>query len=202
MPPAAWRMNMTESKMRPMILRAGIVVAGYFGSTFLLFILDSAITQPHPVYVSGTWLTYAARNALFWALRFGVGVAVIVTVDLGVQRIHGASSKRDLRFYPTVKGLRNAVRAPMPRLVMVAGLLLLGGYYALVEIAIWETSRRPHGLIWPPHRLFVVCLISWGVLWIADCLRRPGGGTIVGAIAFTTWATLSTLSIAFGCLVE
>jgi len=187
--------NATQSA----ILWCAIVVAGYGALSFALYLLDGAITQPHPIYAIGTWLTHAARNGFQFAWRFSLGIAALVLIDLLVQGVRRTAPRPDMRFYPTSGGLRKAISATPCRVVLLSGALLLVGYYAYVEIEIWTASLRPHGLIWPPHRLLVMSLFSWGVLWITDCLRRPGGGTIVGAILFTAWTALYNVPF---CVVE
>lgn len=184
------------------ILGWGVVACGYGFLAFALFLLDSVITQPHAVYVTGTWLTHATWNAFRFSWWFTLGIAAVVPIDLLVQRERRGATSPDFCFHPTVRGLRRAISSPLPGLVLLSSFVLLAAYYVHIEVTMWRINQRPHGLIWPPHWLFVISVLLWGMLWVADCIRRPAGGTIIGAIVFTGWAAVCSVPIAFGCLVE
>ncbi len=63
------------------------------------------------------------------------------------------------------------------------GSLLLIVYYVRTMIDIWN-AERVAGLVWPPERVWFTCQISWGLLWVADCLTRKNYGTLVAAGGF------------------
>jgi hypothetical protein len=62
--------------------------------------------------------------------------------------------------------------------------LLIDGGYADSVLTDWLVHHRPHGLVWPPKRVFETCQFLWGLLWLADCASRPRRGTIVAAIGY------------------
>jgi hypothetical protein len=190
--------NVSENSDRFLALRWLMLCTLYFSMSWILYVLDYAITQPHYAYNSfATWSTIAVREGVAVSLEVTVVIGVLVPIGLVVQR-----SPRDLDYYPHFGNSTAVFHSLGSRLILISGGLLLAGYLAAVAIELWESSQRPHGLIWPGHYIYGVLMTLWGVLWMADCLTRPRRGSIVAAILFTVLAVLYPLSIGTAYTVE
>jgi hypothetical protein len=77
-------------------------------------------------------------------------------------------------------------------MALVIGLLLVAYYLADVGLKVWLWGMPPGGWLWPPERVVIAGLFAWGVVWLADCLTRPAGGTWLTAVCFLffVWAVV------------
>ncbi len=186
------------------ILKIKSMVFGWVMSCILwfvlpcvLFVMDDCIIQPHTTYATGTWFSLAIPGALHWSCWVAAGMAIIFPFGVAIQK-----SPADVAYYPRLQNFPAMFRSLFPRMVVTWGVLLLAGYWVYTAIDVLEASHRAHGLLWPPHYFFVIGMMLWGVLWIADCLTRPRYGSILAAVLFTAWIAVSTLPIAFGVMRE
>ena len=175
----------------------------YAGLGILFYMLDYAITQPHPVYCSGeSWIKFAWAEALQVAWFSGASMAAIILVHLLVQHRYTTGAPFDTAFFPTPNGLQASFKARWPRLLLIATLLSLMGYCCLVAVWMWEARQRPHGLLWGPHWLFVLCWVMWCMSWVADSLTRIKRSTATAAILYTVWIGLWAFGFGSGILDE
>jgi hypothetical protein len=154
-----------------------------YGGLFLAFFLfGEAIDQPHPAYFDGsTWLTRGVSEFLKLDMVAVVaGMLLTIVVDAVAQR----NRPRDHRYYPQLLNIWRGRRLLHVRLILIFGGLLIVGGYADSVAAVWGAQQGPHGLIWPPRRVFEACYMLWGMLWVADCASRPNGRTMAAAIGY------------------
>ena len=88
------------------------------------------------------------------------------------------------------------------RLILIIGGALIVGYYGMTVVEVWSSCQRPSVAYGPPKRVFVVCNLLWGLLWLADCASRPRCGTITAAVGYVCLALLILLPLGFGVLRE
>jgi hypothetical protein len=163
---------------------------------FAFYLFGEAIDQPHPVYAEGNWLTRGAAQGIAFFPFAAVGMLILVAIDSAVQRSH----PRDSAYYPRLINLwRGSLHV---RLFLIVGGALILGYYAMTVVEVWSSAQHPSGWQWPPERVFVVCNLLWGLLWLADCASRPRCGTITAAIGYVCLALLILLPLGFGVLRE
>jgi hypothetical protein len=178
-------------------LRWAAISLVYFAGTLASLIVDEAVTQPHPVYLEGNWLTNGIRGSFSWALLVSASIAVVLIIGVFSQ-----TWPADTAFYPTFADLRKIPHLVSSRMVVSSGILLVAGYWAWTALAVWEGSLRPHGLLWPPHWFFASTLYLWNVFWLAGCLTRPRFGTLVASLVFSAWTTIATIPLAYGMVRE
>ena len=173
----------------------------YFGLGFFSYLIDEAVVQPHPAYIDGSWFTECLPAALHYGLWCAVGMGIIYLADWWATR--GTSYiRRAFPYYPRINKLPQVLGQRNSILVMAAGGLVLGSYYALEYASYCRAANYPHGMIWPSHWLLVTCVFVWCLLWICDTLQRSDRGTVVIAIVFTVWALIGALPAAFSGVVE
>jgi hypothetical protein len=158
----------------------------YVGLAFAFFIFGEAIDQPHPACVSGNWLTHGVADFVGFGVLTTAGMLIVVALDAAVQTCR----PRDRSYYPRLQNIWRGRRALPVRLIFIIGGLLIVGYYADSVVAVWRESQDAGGWVWPPKRVFVVCQIMWGLLWLADCTLRPNRGTIAAAVGYLCMALL------------
>lgn len=156
----------------------------YFALGFGMHLLGGAVDQPHPEYLEGNWFTHRVGSSAQYGVALAVVMAVLVLVDLAAQYARRRQGPVDLAYYPRPGGIRRCFAVVPARLTLVAGFLLLAGFFASTELELRAVEMGAGGWVWPPERVFFVCLVAWGVLWLADCLPRPGYGTVVAASGF------------------
>jgi hypothetical protein len=157
---------------------------GYFALTFAFHVLGGAIDQPHPLYVKGNWLSHRLEQSPDVALSFAILMAILVPLDLGLQSLYRPGMPKDVAFGPRLFQLRSWItRSPAP-LIVTVGFLLLAGYYTTTVLEVWREEIGAGGLVWPGERVFVSCLLAWGILWVADCTARPHHGTLVALVGY------------------
>ena len=156
----------------------------YFGLTTGLYIFAGAVDQPHPAYAVGGWLSRRVNESLSWGGLFAALMSVIVLLDAKGQCTSCDSREKDGRYYPRFRGVLRSFSVPRARVVLLIGLSSLFGYYALTAIRLYEIGSYPGGIDWPPERVFFVCMVGWGILWVADCMSRPRPTTLLAAIGF------------------
>jgi hypothetical protein len=161
----------------------------YFALGFGLAVLGGAIDQPHPLYVQGNWFTHRIGRSVEGGAWLAVVMAVLVGLDLIAQRARGVA-REDVAYYPRLGGLRRCLSAMPARIVLVAGLLALAGWFVHTELELRVVEMFAGGMVWPPERVVAAGLVVWGLLWLADCLARPDGGTIVAATGFLLLALI------------
>jgi hypothetical protein len=163
----------------------------YWVVTVIFYIADCAFTQPHPVYLGeGSWLSDAWDMAIQLAWIPTATIAVVIPLDLVVQRLRRAGPPFDMRFFPLPTGLRRIASQTASRLVIVSGCLLLAGYACWVEILFWEARMRPCGLFWGPHWLYAFLTFAWCILWIAESLTRSRMTTVAAALLYAMVSSL------------
>ncbi len=168
----------------------------YGGLTFIFFIFGEAIDQPHPDYAEGNWLTHGVAEGIPLVVLAAIAMLILVGIDALIQR----SRPRDAAYYPQ---LSNLWHGPLyVRLILIIGGALILGYYGMTVVEVWSSCQRPCGCVWPAKRVFVVCNLLWGLLWLADCASRPRCGTIMAAVGYVCLATLILLPLGFGVLRE
>jgi hypothetical protein len=189
------------------VRRAGrllLVVCGYFVLAFGAHVLGGLIDQPHPDYGDGrTWFQHRLPSSLRLAEVVCFVVAVGVLLDLVSQGI-GRRPLRDcdLAYYPRLLRLRGLLSHTPSRLFVIVGFLGLGGYVASAVNEVWVARILRANLVWPPERVCASIMLAWGILWVADCLRRPRAATIVAALAFLLFAVWYTTVAGVGVLRE
>ena len=185
------------------VIRWGVYCVIYMIFIFLLYMLDYIITQPHPFYFSGNCFNFSMNKSEIYAMRFTIGYAVITGISMIASKF-GEKSSSNLNFYPSLKGLRTAVKKLIPRLILITGFIISAGYLTYTYIEFYKLNLRPHGLLCPPNYLFTVFLFLWCTLWICDASRKENRGSLPAALLCTTWNVylLSTLFIARGFLIE
>ena len=174
----------------------------YFVVTFLFFMVDATINQPHPIYISGTWLTYELPKGLVVSCVSAGVIGVIAAAHMALQWWRRSDADYDFAFYPTIDGILRARQSAGPRLIMIVGATLLAVYFGLTQYDQWLTEQRPHGIAWPAYWMFVILMLSWCVLWIADCLTRPRRGITAAAAIFTFFSLALLLPFAGPGAVE
>jgi len=183
----------------PFAVSFALVPIGYCGLAFTFFVLGEAIDQPHPIYTgSVTWLSVAIEHALRELPLFAIATPFLVGVDAVTQ----CGRPRDRGYYPRIVNVWRSLAVWKVRWVLIAGGLLLGGMYASTVIDVWSAHHQPHGLIWPPKRVYETCLLFWGLLWLADCVARPRGGTMAAAVGYLCFFVLVVLGRGSYTLVE
>jgi hypothetical protein len=165
---------------------------------FAFFMFGEAIDQPHPIYAHGNWLTSGVANFIQFIPIFAVAALILVAIDAAVQR----GRPRDSAYFPRFSTLWRGLSSIQIRLVLIVGVSLVLGYYAVSVIDVWSAQHSRAGLIWPPKRVFVTCCFLWGLLWLADCLPRPRRGTMAAAVGFLCLTFLLLLPLGFGVLGE
>jgi hypothetical protein len=174
------------------VATAVLIPALYFGLGFGLHLLGGAIDQPHPVYLEGNWFTHRVGGSFQYGLLIGAAMLIFVAVDLTLQRFRSPGGGLDVAYYPR-PSVFVSWRHPVSRMALVIGLVLVAYYVADVglEVCLWRSV--PGGWVWPPERVLIAGLFTWGVVWLADCLTRPAGGTAAAAVCFLVFVWLIVL---------
>ncbi len=165
----------------------------YFLLSDALYVADFAITQPCPL----SELPSDARSAVWISLFLAGGMVVLFPLGVALQK-----APADLAFYPTVREVPAVCRSQPARMVVSCGAALLLGYAASTAFQVWARSQYPHGMLWPPRYLFVVGVLGWCGLWLAETMVRPRRGSFWAAVIFTCWAGVVVFPVAFGVLTE
>jgi hypothetical protein len=162
----------------------------YFAVGFGLCLFGGFVDQPHPSYADGsTWLSHRIPLAIGIGATVAVGVVILIVIDQ-LARATPNVGLDELAYYPRPAGLKRCLSAMPARLVLVAGFLALGGWFVHTELVLSVVNMSAGGLVWPPERVLAAGLVAWGLLWLADCLGRPGRATIVAAGGFLLLAVL------------
>jgi hypothetical protein len=155
------------------------ILYGVFAVVFSIF--GEAIDQPHPIFANGSdWLT---RGAVYGGQFFPfvvIAIAILVAVDGAVQ----GSRPRDGAYYPRLGNVGRGLGLLHVRLILIIGGLFIVGYYAPTVIEVYSAHQGSMGLVWPPKRVFAVCQLLWGLLWLADSEMRPKYGTMTAAVGY------------------
>jgi hypothetical protein len=178
----------------------------YLALGFALPTLEAAIDGPSASRIDASRLATAARTvvpaypvwrvvseldadqltaAVFGYAGFGAFLGLVVSIlipfDLAHQRGRGLAPF-DVTYYPTLRGLRQCLTVVPARMVLIVGLLLLAGWLAHTQLDLIRNSfwGNPHG----PPRIIAAGLVAWGIVWLADCITRPKGGTYIAAMWF------------------
>jgi hypothetical protein len=91
----------------------------------------------------------------------------------------------DWSFDPRFRHARKWVSQFSATTMLTIGFVVLGFYWrhSLSPADSW--NARPTGEpIWLQERVFVTCLATWGIFWLADCACRKEPGTRVAATGF------------------
>jgi hypothetical protein len=158
----------------------------HFALGFALFILEGMIDRPSAMYGWRNWLTAVIPAASGFGAFIGVLAAILVPFDIAAQ-VRRKVVRLDLAYYPRPAGLRRCLAELPARMFLTVGLLLLAGWLVHTQL---DLMLR-HAL--PPPRILAAGLVAWGILWLADCLARPKGGTFVAG----TWFLVLALFIAW-----
>ena len=163
----------------------------YFALGFGFHVLGGAIDQPHPLYVDGgDWFTKRFDRSIQTGVLLAILIGVLIPIDLIAQHLRRGASPKDLAYFPRPGGIVRCLWVMRARLTLVAGFLLLVGYFVGTELELQLHKMGAGGLVWPPERVLFTCLVAWGLLWIADCLARPDNGTVVAAMGFLLMSLL------------
>ncbi len=166
------------------VATAVLIPALYFGLGFGLHLLGGAIDQPHPFYAEGDWFTHRIGGSFRYGFLIGKAMFFIVAADLTLQRLLSRSARLDVAYYPRPFVFFRCWRFPAARMTLVIGLLLVAYYLADVSLKVWLWGLPPRGWLWPPERVLIAGLFTWGVVWLADCLTRPACATWLAAVCF------------------
>jgi len=182
-------------------LRWFLLAGLYFVLGFATYMLDKFTIQPFIYYCDGTTsLTLRhilSSGVLGWACAFALCIGILYPFDLMRQGFPAEAAEYDLAYYPTIPGLRRALRVRRARVFLVVGTLLVAGYGAHVAITLWSASFHPHGSMYPPHYVFAICAALWSVLWLGDCLARPRRGTTLAAVGYAALALFVLVKVEF-----
>jgi len=161
----------------------------YFAFGTALYFFGGLVDMPHPTFAEGTW--YGRRLADSAVLGLFLSVASIPLFALD-QLVQGAAGRRpkDYTYHPRPSALWRCWLVPESRAILIIGLLLLAGWFAHSELVLRAVSSGAGGLVWPPERVVGAGLVAWGLLWLADCVRRPAGGTVFAAVLFLFFAVV------------
>lgn len=162
----------------------------YFVLTAAAHLLGGVIDQPHPQYQEGTWLTHRLEQSIDWASCIAVAIMVLVPLDLMGQYAQKCDTRMNVTYYPNPLNLSRWWSTKSARITLVAGVLLLAGYYASTVIAMTGARMGSDGIIWPPERVFLCIMWGWGIIWLADCFTRPGYATMVAAVGYLCFMLL------------
>ncbi|HEV3005447.1 MAG TPA: hypothetical protein VGX78_13360 [Pirellulales bacterium] len=121
---------------------------------------------------------------------------------MAVERSEYGRIPKGTAYFPRIKNARAWLLSPKARMMIVIGLLCLAAYYASAVIEVFRVRQFAGGSVWPPERLFVVFMLAWGLLWIADCLVRPKHETTIAAILFMAFLLSFVLPLGSGMLRE
>ena len=163
----------------------------YCALVLLFLLFEWAINQPHPY--GRDWIAAQLCPMLDDGdvQHLVLATVLLAFLDAFVYRLIGREKVRDCRYYPTLRGLRHAVSRWEGRLALAGGCILLVANDAPMAIDVWYNATfYRSGWQWPPPRVFVACLVGWGVAWIADALARPQRRTLYVAIGFLLYAIL------------
>ena len=172
-----------------------IMAAAFYGVLAGAFhFLGGAIDQPHPEYMEGNWITHRLPDSVRWSEVIAAVMFVLVCVDLAVQNFGARAGQKDLVFFPRLHKVHDFWTVDGSRWVLICGGLFFAFYWTLTSIEVWKASLICH-IAWPPERVFISGLLSCGVVWFADCLRRPRRTTIIAAIGLTLYTFVFILPI-------
>jgi hypothetical protein len=172
----------------------------YFFFAFFARLLEDVIEQPiggpKPIGDLKLFLAPFCFGAVF-----GLMMLLVFVLEQRVLASRGIqASDEDLAYYPRPRALKMLFTSARSRLLVMAGFLLIAGYWVFTEIGLYEARHRPHGNIWPPTRIQFVLQFGWALLWTADCLNRPNRERLGSALAFLTLTWMFVFSL--GELVE
>ncbi|MBI1375725.1 MAG: hypothetical protein GC159_23700 [Phycisphaera sp.] len=165
---------------------------------YLLFLIEGLADQPHPIFSSETWFDARLRNDLpFTAFLFA---AVLVAMFVGAAGARLFYGRVDHRFFPV--RFVQSWRCMRSRLVYEVGLLVLLAYGVSTATTQWVLEMRPHGTLWPPERIIIVGVWTWGVIWLGDALATPIRPSWIAAAIFVILIAIVCAPEATGWLVE
>jgi hypothetical protein len=173
----------------------------YCTLAFTFFFLDAAIDKPHPAYlndrrqVTDAWLIVALADAAKAVPFTAGGVLVLIAINEAVP----TSGPKDRAYYPRLLNVWRGLGLPHIRLLLIAGVLLVVGYYALTVVEV-SSRQKVCGVVWPPSRVWITCHFLWGLLWLADCASRPHRGMMDVAIGYLCITLLFLLLFGFGTI--
>jgi hypothetical protein len=155
----------------------------YFALGVGLHLFDDFVNQYVPYYSFANWFEHRLSDSLAIGCLLSVVIFVLMAIDACVRPYRG-NDPMEFAYHPTVRGLNRAVRTFPARLVLVAGLIALLGWYAYFHLQTWgfELWRR-WSYIAPPYA-GAAGLAAWALAWYADCLARPNRSTIFAAACF------------------
>ncbi len=191
------------SPLKALLLRltpwkACVLAPFVLGTACMLFsVFGELADQPYLRHLESYRLRHAADEALRSGCLLGVTSVFFVLLDFMRQ----PSVRRDVIYFPTYRSVMTSLRTPAGRLLLVLGVSIVCVYYGLT------VARQAHdehfgGFAWPPKRVFLSCMLLWGVLWVVDCWARPHKGTIVAAVGFLAVFGWITPLLGFGFLRE
>lgn len=164
------------------------VCALYFALTAFLFTADAIFGQPY-------WRWDGARIPL-WVSCFSMcSIGLIAGVDMLLQWWLRRPEEYDFAYFPTIGGMRRIHTSVASRMVFAIGVILLATYFGITEFWLWELSHKAFGMAQCACRIFVIGLLLWCILWLADSLTRPRRAMAVVAVLYTLSALFLSLGL-------
>ena len=180
--------------------RLVVGAVGYFAGLFSFAMIGGAVDQPHPDMGQMAWAQWRAMHAMLLACVFTAAVMLAMFLSVMVDRCY--RRPMDLRFYPVAGRFRAMWGTCRSRVVLWAGVLGIVFYLAWTMIEQWRLSQIPHGLLWPPERVFVSVVWLWCIVWLSEAIARPARGAWVAAMLYLVFSLCLGLPLAVGWLVE
>ncbi|KPJ63356.1 MAG: hypothetical protein AMS15_00685 [Planctomycetes bacterium DG_23] len=182
--------------LKKYLVRMCAIVAIYFVLGFGAHLVDEVLDMPHPYCGPHTsWFRLALYRGVHLGIIFAAAIFFIANLSVVVDWVRATGPRPlredlDMDYYPRFWQASRWLRSRLSRLVLIAGFLVIVGYWTATIIWIWEAEQSPHGMISPPHRISSVICFGWSVAWLADSLQRKSKSTVVGSVLFmmlTSW---------------
>ena len=150
------------------------IASFYFIIALAFHLVGEVFVKPYPRF----------DQSFLPATIVSIVMLVLVPIDLAIQRIVSPLESEDIRYYPRFNRFQDWLRVAHARWVIILGMPFLIYCFTSSLIERWGIEQFTGSYVEAPDRVFAMCLLLWGVFWLADCLCRPNRGTIIAAAVF------------------